>query len=215
MRRGFPRREPFWALRDVSFDVRPGETVGIVGPNGAGKTTILKLIAGVSTPTEGETVCWGRLVPLIELNAGFHSELTGRENIYLNGSILGIPKRTIDRNFHRIVSFAELEEFIDQPVKNYSSGMFMRLGFSVAAHSEPDILLADEVLAVGDQRFKQKCIQRIREFQKSGVTIILVTHELEFVKELCSKAIYLESGKLLASGEPGIVLPKYAQKTVD
>jgi ABC-type polysaccharide/polyol phosphate transport system ATPase subunit len=208
-RRGFFRHDLFCALKNVSFEVKKGEAVGIVGPNGAGKTTVLRLLAGVTAPSDGAIDCTGRLVPLIELNAGFHSELTGRENIYLNGSILGIPKRIIDLNLGEMISFAGLEQFIDQPVKNYSFGMFMRLGFSVAVHSEPDILLIDEVLAVGDQAFREKCLERMREFKRNGVTIVLVSHELEFIRGLCSRVIYLDSGQLVATGEPEQVISKY------
>ncbi len=210
--RGPWHRDAFWALKKVSFDVKPGETLGIVGPNGAGKTTILKLLARVTTPTMGEVLSSGRLIPLIELNAGFHTDLTGRENIYLNGSILGISKREIDKKFDAIVSFSELESFIDQPLKSYSFGMFMRLGFSVAAHSDPEVLLIDEVLAVGDRNFRDKCLERIREFQKSKVTIILVTHETSFLNSLCERVLFLQGGQVKALGSPSEVLSLYPGK---
>ena len=190
----------FWALKNISFEAKEGETLGVIGPNGAGKTTILKLIANVTEPTNGEIEVKGRLVPLIELNAGFHSELSGRENIYLNASILGLSRREIKQKFDKIVSFAGLEIFIDQPVKKYSSGMFARLGFSVAAHCDPEVLLIDEVLAVGDSDYQKMCLEKIKEFQKKGITIIFVSHNMQLMRELCSRVILLKKGEMAYFG---------------
>lgn len=200
---------PFYALRDVSFSIGRGESVGIVGRNGSGKSTTLKLIAGVMAPSEGEVHVHGRVSPLIELGAGFHPDLTGRENVYLNASILGMTSRAIRERFHDIVDFAELWEFMDTPVKRYSSGMYMRLGFSVAVHSDPEILLVDEILAVGDAVFGEKCLAKIREFQDRGVTIVIVSHSLETIKEFCGRAILLDHGRLLEDGTPDAVIHRY------
>jgi lipopolysaccharide transport system ATP-binding protein len=202
-------RERYWALRDVSFQIRPGETVGLVGDNGAGKSTALKLMTRIIEPTSGDIAVKGRLSALLELAAGFHPDLTGRENIYLNGSILGFNKSKVDRIFDEIVAFSELERFIDVPVKHYSSGMYMRLGFSIAVHVEPEILLVDEVLAVGDQAFQLRCLDRISAMQRQGVTIILVSHNLESVRELCDRAIWLEDGVIRGDGEVSYVLDQY------
>ena len=198
-----------WALKDVSFKVRRGESLGVIGLNGAGKSTVLKLIAGVTQPTEGEVVVRGRVSPLIELGAGFHPELTGRENVYLNASILGIPKKKVDKKFKEIVDFAELWEFIDTPVKHYSSGMYMRLGFAVAVNVEPEILLIDEILAVGDVAFQQKCLKKMREFKKAGVTIIFVSHSLTQVAEFCQRAVWLEAGRVKEIGPATEVTAKF------
>ena len=201
--------DPFHALRDISFTIRKGESVGIVGSNGSGKSTTLKLIAGVMAPSSGEVHVHGRVSPLIELGAGFHPDLTGRENVYLNASILGMPGRAIRERFNDIVDFAELWEFMDTPVKRYSSGMYMRLGFSVAVHSDPDILLVDEVLAVGDAVFGEKCLAKVREFQQRGVTIVIVSHSLDMVREFCRRAILLDHGHLLEDGSPESVVRHY------
>jgi len=190
----------FTALDDISFDIFPGETVGIVGPNGSGKSTILKLIAGVTAPTSGEIMVKSRVSPLIELGAGFHPELTGRENVYLNGSILGLSQKEIDKNFKNIIDFAELWDFIDQPVKHYSSGMYMRLAFAVAVHTNPEILLVDEILAVGDAAFQLKCYEKMNEFKKRGVTIILVSHSSKAISQFCTKQIILENHKIKHNG---------------
>jgi ABC-2 type transport system ATP-binding protein len=197
--------EDFWALSDVSLTVREGETVGILGRNGSGKSTLLKCICGVLQPTSGEVAVRGKLAGLLELGAGFQQDLTGRENIYLNGSLLGMSKREVDRVFDAIVDFSELEEFIDGPVKFYSSGMYVRLGFAVAVNVDPDILVVDEVLAVGDERFQRKCIDRVNQFQHEGRTILLVTHAADTVRAICDRGIVLSHGNLIAEGEPGQV----------
>jgi ABC-2 type transport system ATP-binding protein len=196
------RAVDFWALRDVSFDVPEGSTLGLIGHNGSGKTTILKVIAGILRPTSGTVSQRGRLSALLELGAGFHPELTGRENVYLNASFLGLTRKDVDRTYDAIVEFAELEEFMDNQVKFYSSGMLVRLGFSVAIHVDPDVLLIDEVLAVGDEAFQAKCIERVRRFQQEGRTIILVTHALGRVTELCDRAVMLHHGLVHAQGSP-------------
>lgn len=186
--------EPFYALRDVSFEIQSGESIGILGPNGAGKTTVLRLIANVTKPTRGSIKVQGRIAPLLEVGAGFHPELTGRENVFLNGVILGMSKLEIARKFDGIVAFSELEKFIDCPIKQYSSGMYTRLGFSVAIHSDFDILLADEILAVGDQRFKEKCSSKFDQMKKDKKTLILVSHSLEHLKKYCVRGILIQNG---------------------
>ncbi len=195
--------EDFWALDGVSLTVREGETVGILGRNGSGKSTLLKCICGVLQPTSGEVAVRGKLAGLLELGAGFQQDLTGRENIYLNGSLMGMPKREVDKVFDAIVDFSELEEFIDGPVKFYSSGMYVRLGFAVAVNMDPDVLVIDEVLAVGDERFQRKCIGRVKEFQKEGRTILLVTHAADTVRSICDRGVVLSHGHLVGEGEPG------------
>jgi ABC-2 type transport system ATP-binding protein len=196
------RATEFWALRDVSFDVPQGSTLGLIGHNGSGKTTTLKVIAGILRPTAGVVNLRGRLSALLELGAGFHPELTGRENVYLNASFLGLTRRDIERTYDAIVDFAELEDFMDNQVKFYSSGMLVRLGFAVAVHVDPDVLLIDEVLAVGDEAFQAKCIERVRRFQRDGRTIILVTHALGRVTELCDRAVMLHHGVVHKAGTP-------------
>ena len=203
------RPEKYWALREVSFDVGRGEMVGIVGDNGAGKSTLLKLISRIIEPTSGHIKVSGRVSALLELGAGFHPDLTGRENIYLNGSILGFNKEKMGQIFDDILDFSELGRFIDMPVKHYSSGMYMRLGFSIAIHVEPEILLVDEVLAVGDQAFQLRCLDKISEMKRQGVTIILVTHSLKQVREMCDRSIWLDGGKVEASGPVEHVLEQY------
>ena len=195
--------EDFWALDGVSLTVKEGETVGILGRNGSGKSTLLKCICGVLQPTKGEVAVRGKLAGLLELGAGFQQDLTGRENIYLNGSLMGMAKRDVDRVFDAIVDFSELEEFIDGPVKFYSSGMYVRLGFAVAVNMDPDVLVIDEVLAVGDERFQRKCIGRVKEFQKEGRTILLVTHAPDTVRSICDRGVVLSHGHLVGEGEPG------------
>jgi ABC-2 type transport system ATP-binding protein len=195
--------EDFWALKNVALHVREGETVGILGRNGSGKSTLLKCICGVLQPTAGEVVVRGKLAGLLELGAGFQQDLTGRENIYLNGSLLGMSKKEVDRVFDDIVDFSELEEFIDGQVKFYSSGMYVRLGFAVAVNVDPDILVIDEVLAVGDERFQRKCIDRVKLFQREGRTILLVTHSPDQVRAICDRAVVLSHGEIVTEGPPG------------
>jgi ABC-2 type transport system ATP-binding protein len=195
--------EDFWALREVSLTVREGETVGVLGRNGSGKSTLLKCICGVLQPTSGEVAVRGKMAGLLELGAGFQQDLTGRENIYLNGSLLGMSKREVDKVFDAIVDFSELEEFIDGPVKFYSSGMYVRLAFAVAVNVDPDILVLDEVLAVGDERFQRKCVDRVKQFQKDGRTILLVTHSADTVRSTCDRGIVLSHGRLVAEADPG------------
>ncbi len=192
----------FWALSDIDFDVAEGHTVGLIGHNGSGKSTLLKCTGGILQPTTGEIRVRGRLASLLELGAGFHSDLTGRENVFLNGSILGLSKRDIAKRFDDIVAFAELEKFIDQQVKHYSSGMYVRLGFSVATNVDPDVLLVDEVLAVGDESFQRKCLDRIKTFQREGRTIVFVTHGADLVRQICDRAVVLDQGKMMVHGTP-------------
>ena len=195
--------EEFWALRDVDASIEAGRTVGIVGRNGSGKSTLLKCIAGILQPTSGQIVVRGQLAAMLELGAGFQPDLSGRDNIYLNGSLLGLSRREIDRRFDAIVAFAELENFIDNQVKYYSSGMYVRLGFAVAVNVEPDVLLVDEVLAVGDERFQEKCLARVREFQHEGRTIVVVSHSAEVIQQVCDEVLVLDGGELIADATPG------------
>jgi ABC-type polysaccharide/polyol phosphate transport system ATPase subunit len=204
-----PTKERYWALRDVSFEVEQGEMLGIIGANGAGKSTLLKLMSRIIEPSSGEITVNGRVSALLELGSGFHPDLTGRENVYLNGSIIGLGRTDMDRIFDDIVAFSEMERFIDVPVKHYSSGMYMRLGFSVAIHVRPDILLVDEVLAVGDQAYQKQCLDRINEMKRQGVTILLVTHSLGNVREMCDRALWLDEGEIQADGPVEQVLEKY------
>ena len=202
----------FWSLKDVSFNVSHGEIVGIVGRNGAGKSTLLKIITGITEPTEGRIDIYGRIASLLEVGTGFHLELTGRENIYLNGAILGMKKREINRKFDEILDFSEVEQFIDTPVKYYSSGMRVRLGFSVAAHLEPEILLIDEVLAVGDAAFQKKCLGKLNNVATSeGRTVLFVSHDMTAILSLCQRAILLESGRLTAEGSTDEIVQSYMQ----
>jgi ABC-2 type transport system ATP-binding protein len=200
------RAEEFWALRDVSFRVEQGSSIGLIGHNGSGKTTLLKCIGGILRPTAGTISYKGRMAALLELGAGFHPELTGRENVYLNASFLGLNRRETDRVYDEIVDFAELEEFMDNQVKFYSSGMLVRLGFAVAVHVDPELLLIDEVLAVGDESFQRRCIDRVRRFQAEGRTIVLVSHALDTVVDVCDRAVMLDHGRLHMDGEPGEVV---------
>jgi len=199
----------FLALNDVSFDVRCGETLGIIGPNGSGKSTMLKLISRILKPTKGEVIVNGTISALLELGAGFHPDLTGRENIFINAAILGMKRKDVEKKFSEIVAFSELEKFIDMPVKNYSSGMYMRLGFSVAINVNPDILLVDEVLAVGDQAFQAKCYKVIYDFIKQGKTIIIVSHDLGTIQDLCNRVIFLKNGRIEQMGGPVAVVNSY------
>lgn len=206
--------DSFWALKDVSLKIAQGETFGIIGPNGSGKSTLLKLIAGVSQPSQGTISVSGQIAPLIELGAGFHPELTGKENVYLNGVILGMKRTDIEAKFKSIVDFAELWEFIDQPVKHYSSGMYLRLAFAVAIHTNPDILLIDEILAVGDAAFQEKCLAKMHQFHDQGKTIIMVTHSLDSVASFCTSAAYLKNGHVQHLGAPEEVIQAYRNSTV-
>jgi ABC-type polysaccharide/polyol phosphate transport system ATPase subunit len=207
--RGRTTREPFWALRNISFSLPRGATVGIVGPNGSGKSSLLGLTAGTIYPTEGSIETEGRISSLLELGAGFHPELSGRENVFLNAAVLGIPREDIQRRLDPIIEFAGLKDFIDSPVKHYSSGMYVRLGFAVAIEMDPDILLVDEVLAVGDVAFQLRCLDRIKAFQKKGRTIMLVTHDLTAVEQFCSEVKLIHQGNLVAEGDPSDVVLTY------
>ena len=213
--RSGPKNEPFWCLRGANFEIPAGRTVGVIGPNGSGKSSLLGLTAGTIAPTEGYVRTHGRISSLLELGAGFHPELSGRENVYLNAALLGIPREDVKKKFDRIVDFAELREFIDMPVKHYSSGMYVRLGFSIAVEVDPDILLVDEVLAVGDISFQFKCLDRIRDFQKRGKTLLFVSHSLETVEEFCHEAFLIHRGQLVARGEPGDVVQKFIRSFME
>src|SRR5215213_4453897 len=201
--------ETFAAVKDVTFSVPRGRTLGVIGRNGSGKSTLLKLVAGITKPTTGTVAVNGRISALIELGAGFHPEISGRENIFINGIMLGLTKREVARRFDEIVEFAEMQDFIDAPVKNYSSGMYMRLGFAVAIHVDPDVLLVDEVLAVGDEGFTHKCLDKFGEFKRRGKTILLVTHSLGLVERFCDEAVWLDNGKKKAEGDPQRVIGSY------
>ena len=203
--------EDFWALRDVSFEIKQGEAVGIIGRNGAGKSTLLKLLSRITEPTRGVIGFNGRVASLLEVGTGFHNELTGRENIFLNGAILGMPRVEIRRRFDEIVAFAEVEKFLDTPVKRYSSGMYMRLAFAVAAHLEPEILVVDEVLAVGDASFQDRCLNKMDQTSASGRTVIFVSHNMNAVQRLCRKCIQLANGRIVAYGHPDEVIRRYLQ----
>lgn len=207
---GFAEKEEFWALKDINIKINRGEVVGIIGANGAGKSTLLKILTGITPPTEGEAILRGRVSSLLEVGTGFHPELTGRDNIFLNGAILGMKKREIQEKFDEIVAFAGIEKFLDTPVKHYSSGMYVRLAFSVAAHMEPDILIIDEVLAVGDAEFQKKCLGKMEEVtNKQGRTIIFVSHNMATIQSLCKKCILLEKGKIKKSGETRDIIEYY------
>ena len=203
------RHEEFWALKDISFDVTEGHTHGLIGSNGSGKSTLLKCLAKIYWPTSGSIEYRGRMASLLEVGSGFHLELSGRENIYLNGSILGMSKKEIDAKFDEIVDFSGVERFLDQPVKNYSSGMYVRLGFSIAINVDPDILVVDEVLSVGDEEFQRKSFQKFRELKRGGKTIILVTHAMPVVRDLCDTVTWLDRGTLQQSGPTNQVVDAY------
>mgnify|MGYP000653062133 CR=1 FL=1 len=198
-----------WALRDISFEVKTGERLGIIGLNGAGKSTLLKLITGVTTPTKGSIRLNGRISSLLEVGTGFHPELTGRENIYLNGAILGMKRHEITQRLDEIIDFSEVSDFIDTPVKRYSSGMYVRLAFSVAAHLEPEILILDEVLAVGDAKFQKKCITKMKEISQSGQTLLFVSHSMSTITSICHRAILLEKGRLVDIGPSEEIIMRY------
>jgi ABC-type polysaccharide/polyol phosphate transport system ATPase subunit len=206
------KADAFWALRDITLDVPRGASLGVIGRNGAGKSTLFKLLAGITAPTRGRIVIDGRLAALIEVGSGFHPELTGRENVFLSGAILGMRRREIADKLDRIVAFAGVERFIDTPVKRYSSGMYVRLGFAIAAHLEPDVLLVDEVLAVGDAEFQVKCLERIDEMKRRGTTNLFISHDLSAVERLCDRVILLEGGAIVESGTPGEVVASYHRR---
>lgn len=207
---GLETKEEFWALKDVSFKIQKGEVVGVIGANGAGKSTLLKILSRITPPTEGEIILRGRVGSLLEVGTGFHPELTGRENIFLNGAILGMKKREIANKFNEIVTFAGIEKFLDTPVKHYSSGMYVRLAFSVAAHMDPDILIIDEVLAVGDAEFQKKCLGKMEEITRSdGRTILFVSHNMSAIQELCTSCILLRNGKVEAVGKTKDIIDNY------
>jgi lipopolysaccharide transport system ATP-binding protein len=202
-------QQEIWALRDVSFSVREGEVLGVIGRNGAGKSTLLKLLTRITTPTSGHAVIRGRVGSLLEVGTGFNPELTGRENVFLNGAILGMKRREIQRKFYDIVEFSGIEGFIDTPVKRYSSGMYVRLAFSVAAHLEPEILLVDEVLAVGDAEFQQRCLGRMEDFSGTGRTVLFVSHNMQTINQLCDRVIWLDGGTIADDGDPSEVVTHY------
>lgn len=204
-------RRDFWAIKDVSMEVYTGETVGIIGPNGSGKSTLLKLMAGIYQPTEGTIALHRKVVPLLELGAGFHVELTGRENVFLNGALLGKSREEMTALFDSIVKFSGIGEFINTPLKFYSSGMKVRLGFAVAIHMDAELMLLDEIFAVGDTQFQQKCIRRIRQFQAEGRTLVLVSHGLDLIDQLCDRAFWIQHGKLMAAGTAAEITAQYAQ----
>jgi lipopolysaccharide transport system ATP-binding protein len=206
--------ETIWALKDVSCEIKRGEVVGIIGPNGAGKTTLLKILSRITEPTEGQAEIQGRVGSLLEVGTGFHPELTGRENIYLNGAILGMKKAEIEQKFDEMVSFAEIDKFIDTPVKHYSSGMYVRLAFAVAAHLEPEILLVDEVLAVGDMAFQKKCLGKMDDVAKEGRTVLFVSHNMGAIQQLTERSILLENGKLILDAKTPKVVEVYLDETV-
>jgi lipopolysaccharide transport system ATP-binding protein len=205
-------KETFWALDDVTFDVKEGEVVGIIGRNGAGKSTLLKILSRITEPTKGKAEIYGRVGALLEVGTGFHAELTGRENIFLSGAILGMRKQEIARQFDAIVDFAEVEQFIDTPIKRYSSGMYMRLAFAVSAHLEPEILLVDEVLAVGDAAFQKKCLGKMEDVAEQGRTVFFVSHNTQAVRQLCTRGILLERGRVISDGPTDSVLAVYNQR---
>ena len=199
-------REDFWALSEIDLEIHAGETVGIIGPNGSGKSTLLKLLSRVTWPTTGRIELFGRVGALLEVGTGFHVDLTGRENIYLAGAILGMNRREVKSHFDEIISFSGVEEFLDTPVKRYSSGMFLRLAFSVMAYLKNEILIVDEIIAVGDQEFQEKCLQKMHEIANEGRTVIFVSHQLEMIRSLCTRVLSLEKGRLIADGPTELIL---------
>jgi len=212
MRRRISVHEDFWALDDVELDIPAGETVGLIGDNGSGKSTLLKCMAKILYPDKGRIAIDGTVAALLEVGSGFHPELSGRENVYLNGSILGMSRKEIDAKFDEIVDFSGVREFIDQPVKNYSSGMYVRLGFSVAINVDPDVLLVDEVLAVGDEAFQAKCAQKFVEFRERGKTVIIVSHSLDTLANMCDRLVWLAHGKVREVGDPSAVIEAYRER---
>ena len=210
-----PGGQSFWALRDISFDVRPGEIVGIIGRNGAGKSTLLKILSRITEPTTGRIELYGRVGSLLEVGTGFHPELSGRENVFLNGAILGMGRDEIEKKFDEIVAFAEIEKFLDTPVKRYSSGMYIRLAFAVAAHLESEIMIVDEVLAVGDAQFQEKCLGKMGEIARGGRTVLLVSHNVGIVSSLCTRAVYLADGQLRSEGPAEKIVGEYLSETLE
>lgn len=202
----------FWALHDVDLTIYRGEVFGIIGNNGAGKSTLLKVISRVLRPTEGRVVVYGKIAPLLELGAGFHPELTGRENIYLNGSLLGYSRSEMDQCYQNILDFSELHEFIEAPIRTYSSGMYARLGFAVATAHQPNILIVDEILGVGDESFQQKCAERISQFRENGATILMVSHSMDSIQKLCQRAAWISHGRIVQIGTPDQVITAYRGK---
>jgi len=220
LKRRRARYDDYWALRDVSFEIPEGSTFGLIGENGSGKSTMLKCIARILRPDEGWIRSRGTVAALLELGSGFHPELSGRENVYLNGAILGLPKKEIDQRFDEIVDFAGIERFIDQPVKNYSTGMYVRLGFSVAINVDPDILLVDEVLAVGDAAFQQKCLEKFADYRRAGKTVVIVSHAMGTLRTMCDSVVWLDHGQVVGSGDPHETVDEYldrghAERTTD
>ncbi|MDA8017121.1 MAG: ABC transporter ATP-binding protein [Thermoanaerobaculia bacterium] len=212
---GLDPKDAIVAVDDVSFDLLHGQSVGLIGSNGSGKSTLLKMLAGILRPTSGSFEVDGRVAALIELGAGFHPEISGRENVYINGAVLGLSKQEVDERFDDIVGFSGLGDFIEEPVKNYSSGMYVRLGFSVAVHTDPDVLIVDEVLAVGDEAFAHRCIRRIEEFLRRGKSLVMVSHSLGLVEEICDRVLWLEKGRLLEDGHPRRVIDAYRESVAD
>ncbi len=207
-----PTSEEFWALQGIDLEIQAGETIGLIGPNGSGKSTLLKLLARVTWPSIGKIELLGRVGALLEVGTGFHVELTGRENIYLAGAILGMRRHDVKRHFDEIIAFSGVEEFLDIPIKKYSSGMFLRIAFSVLAHLNSEILIVDEIIAVGDQSFKEKCLQKMQAMAEDGRTVILVSHQLDNIRALCSRVIWLEKGHCICDGETEVVLQQYECK---
>lgn len=210
----FKRKEEFWALKDISLVIRKGEKLGIIGPNGAGKSTLLKIITSITVPTKGKVETYGRIASLIDLEAGFHPDLTGEENIYINGLLLGMKKRQIKQSFKSIVKFSGIKKFIDSPLHTYSSGMKLRLGFSVAVHSDPDILIIDEIITAGDEEFRKKSYQKMQEFFKKKKTILFVSHNLGVIQELCLRTLWLDQGKVELTGSSKKVISQYLKKSL-
>lgn len=209
------KKDEFWALKDINFEVNRGDTLGVIGRNGSGKSTLLKILSQITPPTTGKATMRGRVASLLEVGTGFHPELTGRENVFLNGAILGMSQNEIKKKFDEIVAFSEIEKFLDTPVKHYSSGMYVRLAFAVAAHLEPEILIVDEVLAVGDAQFQKKCLGKMSEVGKDGRTVLFVSHNISAIKSLCKNCLLLDNGTMLAAGETGSVSAKYLKKSID
>ncbi|PIS09484.1 sugar ABC transporter ATP-binding protein [Candidatus Beckwithbacteria bacterium CG10_big_fil_rev_8_21_14_0_10_34_10] len=209
----FKKKEEFWALKNISLQLKKGEKLGIIGPNGAGKSTLLKLISGITYPTKGKVKTKGKIASLIDLSAGFHPDLTGEENIYINGLLLGMNKKEIKNSFKKIIAFSGIKKFIDSPLNTYSSGMVLRLGFSIAVHSNPDILIIDEVISSGDEKFRIKSFNKIQDFFKAKKTIIFVSHNLEAIKKLCPQVLWLDKGKTRALGKTNKIVKKYIKES--